>query len=159
DILPEDSIIINEPDYFYKLDKQVFWIIIVSILGLSLILVMLIISILQRRKVEKRIKAQLSFQEILMDTIPLLICWKDKQQLGLNDSEIDLHRRFAEQAAVWDKKVVKSGKPRMGINWSLIRDGEDPVWLEINKVPLYNEKGEVVGTLSTAEDVTRKVNL
>ncbi len=47
----------------------------------------------------------------------------------------------------------------MGINWSLIRDGEDPVWLEINKVPLYNEKGEVVGTLSTAEDVTRKVNL
>ncbi|MFW5499259.1 MULTISPECIES: hybrid sensor histidine kinase/response regulator [unclassified Maridesulfovibrio] len=180
DILPEDSIIINEPDYFYKLDKQVFWIIIVSILGLSLILVMLIISILQRRKVEKRIKAQLSFQEILMDTIPLLICWKDKQQrylganhsftdffglgspwavVGLNDSEIDLHRRFAEQAAVWDKKVLKSGKPRMGINWSLIRDGEDPVWLEINKVPLYNEKGEVVGTLSTAEDVTRKVNL
>ncbi len=114
-ILPEDSIIINEPDYFYKLDKQVFWIIIVSILGLSLILVMLIISILQRRKVEKRIKAQLSFQEILMDTIPLLICWKDKKQrylganhsftdffglgspwalVGLNDSEIDLHRRL-----------------------------------------------------------------
>ncbi|WP_319759179.1 ATP-binding protein [Maridesulfovibrio sp.] len=180
DLLPGDSVIINEPDYFYKLDKQVFWTIIVSILGLSMILVMLVISILQRRKVEKRIKAQLSFQEILMDTIPLLICWKDKKQrylganhsftdffglgspwslVGLTDSNIDLHRRFAEQAAVWDKKVVQSGKPRMGISWSLIRDGEDPVWLEINKVPLYNEKGEVVGTLSTAEDVTRKVNL
>lgn len=180
DLLPEDSVIINEPDYFYKLDKQVFWTIIISILGLSLVLVMLIISILQRRKVEKRIKAQLSFQEILMDTIPLLICWKDKKQrylganhsftdffglgspwalVGLTDSEVEVHRRFAEQAAVWDKKVLQSGKPRMGINWSLIREGEDPVWLEINKVPLYNEKGEVVGTLSTAEDVTRKVNL
>ncbi|NDV21975.1 ATP-binding protein [Desulfovibrio sp. JC022] len=180
DVLPEDSIIINEPDYFYKLDKQVFWTIIVSILGLSMILVMLVISILQRRKVEKRIKAQLSFQEILMDTIPLLICWKDKEQrylganhsftdffglgspwalVGLTDSEVEVHRRFAEQAAVWDKKVLQSGKPRMGINWSLIREGEDPVWLEINKVPLYNEKGAVVGTLSTAEDVTRKVNL
>lgn len=180
DLLPDDSVIINEPDYFYKLDKQVFWTIIVSILGLSMILVMLVISILQRRKVEKRIKAQLSFQEILMDTIPLLICWKDKKQqylganhsftdffglgspwslVGLTDSEIDVHKRFAEQAAVWDKKVLQTGKPRMGINWSLIRQGEDPVWLEINKVPLYNEKGEVVGTLSTAEDVTRKVNL
>ncbi len=180
DLLPEDSVVINEPDYFYKLDKQVFWIIIISILGLSMVLVMLIISILQRRKVEKRIKAQLSFQEILMDTIPLLICWKDKKQrylganhsftdffglgspwtlVGLTDSEIKVHRRFAEQAAVWDKKVLQSGKPRMGINWSLIREGEEPVWLEINKVPLYNEKREVVGTLSTAEDVTRKVNL
>ncbi|NDV26998.1 ATP-binding protein [Desulfovibrio sp. JC010] len=180
DLLPDDSVIINEPDYFYKLDKQVFWTIIVSILGLSMILVMLIISILQRRKVEKRIKAQLSFQEILMDTIPLLICWKDKKQqylganhsftdffglgspwslVGLTDSEIEVHKRFAEQAAVWDKKVLQTGKPRMGINWSLIRDGEEPVWLEINKVPLYNEKGAVVGTLSTAEDVTRKVNL
>ncbi|WP_321403125.1 ATP-binding protein [Maridesulfovibrio sp.] len=179
-LLPEDSVIINEPDYFYKLDKQVFWTIIVSILGLSLILVMLVISILQRRKVEKRIKAQLSFQEILMDTIPLLICWKDKSQrylganhsftdffglgspwalVGLTDAEVDVHRRFAEQAAVWEKKVLQTGKPRMGINWSLIREGEEPVWLEINKVPLYNEKGEVVGTLSTAEDVTRKVNL
>lgn len=180
DLLPEDSVIINEPDYFYKLDKQVFWTIIVSILGLSMILVMLVISILQRRRVEKRIKAQLSFQEILMDTIPLLICWKDKKQrylganhsftdffglgspwdlVGLTDSEVDVHKRFAEQAAVWDNKVLQSGKPRMGINWSLIREGEDPVWLEINKVPLYNEKAEVVGTLSTAEDVTRKVNL
>ncbi|WP_320170351.1 ATP-binding protein [Maridesulfovibrio sp.] len=179
-LLPDDSVIINTPDYFYKLNKQVFWNIIVSILVLSLILVMLVISILQRRKVEKRITAQLSFQEILMDTLPLLICWKDRDQrylganhsftdffeiglptsiIGYSDSELGTDNRFAAQAAVWDRKVIETGRPILRISWAMIREGIDPVWLEINKVPLYNERGQVVGTLSTAQDVTLRVNL
>lgn len=180
ELLPEDSIIINTPDYFYKLNKQVFWNIIVSILVLSLILVMLVISILQRRKVEKRITAQLSFQEILMDTLPLLICWKDKTQrylganrsftdffdlgsplsiIGRSDPDLKTDRRFTAQTNIWDREVIKTGKPLLRISWAMAREGCDPVWLEINKVPLYNERGQVVGTLSTAQDVTRKVNL
>ncbi|CCO24939.1 PAS/PAC sensor hybrid histidine kinase [Maridesulfovibrio hydrothermalis AM13 = DSM 14728] len=179
-LLPEGSVIINAPDYFYRLDKNVFWNIIISLLVLSLILIMLVISILQRRKVEKRIKAQLSFQEILMDTIPLQICWKDKLQrylganrsftnffgmgsplaiIGRRDSELKPDHAFAEQAARWDKEVIDTGKPMLRISWALSRNGQEPVWLEINKVPLYNERGQVVGTLSTAQDVTRKVNL
>ncbi len=180
ELLPPDSTIINTPDYFYKLNKQVFWNIIVSILVLSLILIMLVISIIQRRKVEKRITAQLSFQEILMDTLPLLICWKDRNQrylganhsftdffdigsptsiIGKSDSELGTDRRFTAQAAVWDRKVIESGRSILRLNWALPREGADPVWLEINKVPLYNERAQVVGTLSTAQDVTRKVNL
>lgn len=180
ELLPEGSIIINTPDYFYKLNKQVFWNIIVSILVLTMILVMLVISILQRRKVEKRIKAQLSFQEILMHTIPLLICWKDKQQrylganrsftdffelgsphniIGKRDPELNTDSGFTAQAAIWDREVFETGKPLLRISWAMTREGYDPVWLEINKVPLYNERGQVVGTLSTAQDVTRKVNL
>lgn len=180
ELLPEDSTIINTPDYFYKLNKQVFWNIIVSILVLSMILVMLVISILQRRKVEKRITAQLSFQEILMDTLPLLICWKDKNQrylganhsftdffdigsptaiIGRSDSELHTDRRFTAQTAIWDREVIETGRPILRISWAMMKDGYDPVWLEINKVPLYNERGQVVGTLSTAQDVTRKVNL
>ncbi|WP_432736995.1 hybrid sensor histidine kinase/response regulator [Maridesulfovibrio sp. FT414] len=179
-LLPDDSEIINTPDYFYKLNKQVFWNIIVSILVLSLILVMLVISILQRRKVEKRITAQLAFQEILMDTLPLLICWKDRNQrylganhsftdffglgspasiIGRSDPDLGTDRRFTAQAAVWDRKVIESGRSILRISWALPREGRDPVWLEINKVPLYNERGQVVGTLSTAQDVTSKVNL
>ncbi|OEU66867.1 MAG: hybrid sensor histidine kinase/response regulator [Desulfovibrio sp. S3730MH75] len=180
DLLPEDSIIINGPDYFYKLNKQLFWTIIISMVALSIILIFLVISILQRRKVEKTIKAQLSFQEILMDTIPLQICWKDKRQkylganqsftdffemddpsgiIGLDDTILRPNKEFAEQAAIWDKQVIDSGEQRLRISWVMTREGADPVWLEINKVPLYNEKGDVVGTLSTAEDVTRRVNL
>ncbi|SDL08993.1 Signal transduction histidine kinase [Maridesulfovibrio ferrireducens] len=179
-LLPEDSIIINGPDYFYKLNKQVFWTIIVSLFVLSIILIFLVISILQRRRVEKRIKAQLSFQEILMDTIPLQICWKDKSQrylganssftdffemgspsaiIGLDDSVLKPDKEFAEEAAKWDKQVIETGKQRLRISWAMTREGGDAVWLDINKVPLYNEKGDVVGTLSTAQDVTRRVNL
>ncbi|WP_027722319.1 hybrid sensor histidine kinase/response regulator [Maridesulfovibrio zosterae] len=180
ELLPEDSIIINTPDYFYKLNKKVFWNIIVSILVLSMILVMLVISIIQRRKIEKRITAQLAFQEILMDTLPLLICWKDKRQrylganrfftdffeltspstiIGKSDEELKTDKRFTAKAALWDKEVIETGRPLLRISWAMNREGCEPVWLEINKVPLYNERAQVVGTLSTAQDVTRKVNL
>ncbi len=179
-LLPEDSVIINGPDYFYKLNKQVFWTIIVSLVALSITLIFLVISILQRRKVEKRITAQLSFQEILMDTIPLQICWKDKKQrylganrsftdffemgspsaiIGLDDSILKPDEEFAKESAKWDQQVIKTGNQRLRISWAMSREGADPVWLEINRVPLYNEKGDVVGTLSTAQDVTRRVNL
>lgn len=177
--IPPGSIMINEPDYFYKLDRQVFWIIIISIVALSIILVLLLISIMQRRKVENRIKSQLAFQEILMDTIPLLICWKDRNQrylgankyfteffqigtpadiIGKDDGSLMPEEEFANQAAIWDKVVIDTAKPRLRMSWTFNR-GQETVWLEINKVPLYNEKGKVVGTLSTSQDVTRRVNL
>jgi PAS domain S-box-containing protein len=177
--VPAGSQIINEPDYFYKLDRQVFWIIIISIVALSIILILLLISIMQRRSVETRIKSQLTFQEILMDTIPLLICWKDCNQrylganryftdffelgtpaeiIGREDKSLMPEEEFAKQAAVWDKEVISSAKPLLRMSWSFTK-GTDTVWLEVNKVPVYNEKGKVVGTLSTSQDVTRRVNL
>lgn len=178
-IIPAGSQIINEPDYFYRLDRQVFWIIIISIIALSVILIMLLISIMQRRNVETRIKSQLTFQEILMDTIPLLICWKDCEQrylganryftdffelgtpadiIGKEDMSLMPEEEFAKQAALWDKTVIETAKPLLRMSWSFTK-GSDTVWLEVNKVPVYNEKGKVVGTLSTSQDVTRRVNL
>lgn len=177
--IPAGSIVINEPNYFYKLDRQVFWIIIISIVALSIILILLLISTVQRRRVENRVKSQLAFQEILMDTIPLLICWKDCDQrylganryftdffelgtpsdiIGSGDESLMPEEEFAKQAAIWDKTVIDTAEPRLRMSWSFTK-GTETVWLEVNKVPVYNEKGKVVGTLSTSQDVTRRVNL
>ena len=180
DALPEGSEIINEPDLFYRIEPKLFWTIVASLALLSLILVLLAFNVLRRRRVERVITAQLAFQEILMDTLPLLICWKDKSQryLGANKSftdffelrspdkilgELDrdlladpeLIRRLEE----WDREVLDSGRPVLGQNLRVFSRDNEMVWLDINKVPLHDEKGKVVGTLSTAEDVTRKVNL
>lgn len=75
--LPPDSIIINEPSRFYELNKQVFWTIIVSMVILSVTLVLLVMNILEKRRVEGKIKDQLSFLRSLMDTIPIPIYSKD----------------------------------------------------------------------------------
>lgn len=75
--LPPDSAIINEPSRFYELNKQFFWTIMVSMLVLSVTLVLLVRNILDKRRVEGKIKDQLSFLRSLMDTIPIPIYSKD----------------------------------------------------------------------------------
>ncbi|MGE4297239.1 MAG: ATP-binding protein [Desulfovibrionaceae bacterium] len=178
--LPEGSRIINEPPAFYELDKEVFWTIMAGLVFLLMFLAFLILHLIQRRTVEKKIKNQLSFQEILMDTIPQLICWKDTRQryLGANRTftqffgiaspaeimhKTDIQLMAGAALAQWldalDREVLESGQPRRREQWSGADASGATVWLEITKVPLQNEAGETVGTLSTAEDVTGKVML
>lgn len=76
-MLPPGSVVINEPSRFYELNKQVFWTIIISLVILSLTLVLLVMNILDKRRVEGKIKDQLSYLRQLTDTIPLPVYSKD----------------------------------------------------------------------------------
>ena len=76
--LPEPAVMINAPSRFYELNKQVFWTIIVSLILLTITLVLLVMNILEKKSVEQKIKDQLSFLRLLMDTIPIPIYSKDK---------------------------------------------------------------------------------
>ncbi len=178
--LPEDSLLINTPEAFYELDKQVFWVIISSLILLLIILGFLVRSIVYKRHVEQKIRNQLAFQESLMDTIPQLVCWKDLNQrymganqaftdfFGIDSPEKIMHqtdnllmptREFTQWAAQMDKQVVRTGQPIRKTRVEVRDPNGDNAWLEINKVPLRNEKGEIAGTLSTAENITNEVNL
>lgn len=76
--LPEPANMINAPSRFYELNKQVFWVIIISLILLTITLVLLVMNILEKKSVEQKIKDQLSFLRLLMDTIPIPIYSKDK---------------------------------------------------------------------------------
>jgi len=178
--LPLGSLFINEPKAFYELDKQIFWVIMSSLGILVVILAFLVRSIIHKRFVEGKIRNQLAFQESLMDTIPQLICWKDLNQryMGANQAFTDffgiespakiMHqtdkllmpsREFAQWAARMDKQVVRTSRALRKIRVAVRDQNGEGAWLEINKVPLRNEKQEVVGTLSTAENITNEINL
>ncbi|BBD10013.1 ATP-binding protein [Desulfovibrio ferrophilus] len=179
-LLPEGSTLINEPKAFYELDKQVFWTIMVSFMLLLVTTVFLYFNIIRRRAVELRMQDQLSFQEILMDTIPHLVCWKDRQlnYLGANRYFMEffgvadparkttighivspLHREFIDWTNRLDRRVVLSEKPLTGLKRGVPNAAGEQRQLEIKKVPLRDKSGGVVGTLTTAEDVTRAANL
>ncbi|WP_461210453.1 hybrid sensor histidine kinase/response regulator [Desulfocurvus sp. DL9XJH121] len=178
--LPPGSKLINEPKAFYELDKQVFWTIIVSFALLLMTTVLLVRNIIRRRAVERRIQDQLSFQEILMDTIPQLICWKDHKNrflganryflrfFGVTDPEgldrlegevAENYQVYSEWANRLNKQVMLSEKAMPGIKRTIPNVHGEVRQLEIKKVPLQDKRGRVVGTLTTAEDVTRSVNL
>lgn len=178
--LPKGSRIINMPKAFYELPKQLFWTIMIFMLVLVVVLVFLIYTIIERRRIEKRIKEQLAFQEILMDTIPQLVCWKDngqrylganrafgeffgiedpQQVMGQTDSEALPQREFAGWVGALDREVVRTRKALRKLKRRVKRNDGEEAWLELNKVPLFDPGGNVVGTLTTAENITKERDL
>jgi PAS domain S-box-containing protein len=181
DMLPKGSKLINTPKAFYELPKELFWTIIVSLGILLVITVFLVTNIHERKKGEKKIMDQLSFLEILMDTIPQLVCWKDENQryLGANRAFtsffglerpssivsksdlalLDHTREYAEWANSLDREVFRTRKSVTKARTKVQDLLGNTVWLEITKVPLFDRLGQVVGPLSTAENITKQLSL
>ena len=180
DLLPAGSRLINAPSSFYELDKELFWTIISSLVALLITLAFLLRNIARRRAVEEQIKRQLSFLELLLDTIPMLICWKDVSQryLGVNrsfldffhlnsnddilkrkDDELELDSGFVAEVALLDREVIRTQQRLLKHKITVPSPTGESLWLNITKVPLRDDKGNVVGTLSISENITREVSL
>lgn len=179
-LLPAGSRIINAPKAFYELPKELFWTLVICFILLMAGVFSLTLTMLERRKAENRLKDQLAFQETIMDTIPQLVSWKDAEgrYLGTNrafaeffvgDGEVEIAQRgskevmgdneYSNWAVQADNEVVKGGEPVR----RMLRKLKDPegntAWLEVNKVPIHDQSGKVVGVLSMAENVTKEHNL
>ncbi|MDQ7833312.1 MAG: ATP-binding protein [Desulfovibrionaceae bacterium] len=179
--LPLGSEILNKPYYFFRINPQIFWIIVVAVAILAATLVFLVINIARRRSVEEKIRAQLSFLTLLLDNIPQLVFWKDRDQryqgankafaafFGLSDPAVVVGKTNPEVLPGWwdhaglaeeaDREVMRSESPRHRMRLAFTRGDGEQAWLELNKAPLRDRRGQVVGTLSTAEDVTDKERL
>lgn len=180
DILPEDSIIINAPNPFYEVSREVFWVIIIAVLFLLVIVCFLGFNMIARREGEMRIKNQLAFQETLIDTVPQLVSWKDVdgRYMGGNSSYAEFFglgekssvinentkavisdKNYAQWSIDADRQVVEDDSELRRIRKKIIDVSGAVYWLEVNKVPLRDQKNKITGVLTTAEDVTREQSL
>jgi len=180
DRLPEGSRIINAPQAFYELPKELFWTIIISLMLLLMALVFLTVTMLERRKVERKVKDQLAFQETLMDTVPQLVSWKDSKGrylgtnrafaefFGLKDGNEVVRRTSSDvmrdpEYVAWamsaDQAVLKDHDAFRKVRRKLMDADGNPAWIEVNKVPITDQAGSVVGVLSTAENITKERTL
>jgi PAS domain S-box-containing protein len=179
-LLPPGSTLINAPKAFYELPKELFWTIITSLFLLFVTLIFLVFTMLGRRRVERTIKDQLSFQETLMDTNPQLVSWKDLNFrylganrtfatfFGLNDPSQLISKTtkdvIADQDYVrWsqgaDVAVVNNREAFRKVRRRLTDHKGNVAWIEVSKVPLHDQSGKIVGILSTAENITRELDL
>jgi len=113
--------------------------------------------------------------ELVINNIPQLIYWKDKDlvYLGCNSNFAKLNGLENPTSIIgrtgdnlnWikdksihivecERKVINNNEPEYNILESLITTGGNQVWFEINRIPLHDLKGKVVGILSTYEDIT-----
>jgi len=178
--VPEGSRIINAPKAFYELPKEVFWTIMIALFVLLVVMIFLVVAMLERRKVEHKIKDQLAFQETLMDAVPHLVSWKDVSGrfLGTNRSfarffgykdsgaivsktndEIMKDTNYAEWSSAADRSVVDNQSAYRKVHRKLADAQGNDAWIEVNKVPIRDQSGLIVGVLTTGENITKERNL
>ncbi|MEK7990995.1 MAG: PAS domain S-box protein, partial [Thiotrichaceae bacterium] len=133
------------------------------------------VDITERKAFESSLREKEELLKLVINNIPQLIFWKDRQSrfLGCNDSftkaagvnsmqdllgktDFDLHwKDMADKFYDFEQMVMEKDEAQHYIDTYTGIDGE-LAWVDINKVPLHNSKGEVIGLLGTAEDITER---
>jgi PAS domain S-box-containing protein len=131
-------------------------------------------DITEQKKSEDEVKKILRQQEAILNNIPDIAWLKNKEgrfiavnepfgrACGVKPSDLVGKTDFdiwplelAERYIADDREVMTSGK-RKNVEEPLA-DKEDKIaWIETIKTPIYNEKGEVIGTSGIARDITER---
>jgi PAS domain S-box-containing protein len=136
-------------------------------------------DVTMRHEAERALRESQEMLRLVLDNIPQLVSWKDKalryiganrafieffgfadldDLMGQDDYALPLRREDMDAVRATDVDVMRNNRTVAGELAARNVRGAD-VLLEIKKVPLHDDKGAVVGVLSTAEDVTQKVSL
>jgi len=134
-------------------------------------------EIANHKKTEEELKRKEEELRLTMDSSPIMVFYKDidgrhliinkalAEALGRPKEEIEgrktseiFSKEIAEQMDKNDRDMIRSGKPEINI----IEKYETPEgirWSNVTKVPLYNERGEVIAIVGFAEDITEQKKL
>ncbi|MGA7935394.1 MAG: EAL domain-containing protein [Kovacikia sp.] len=138
-----------------------------------------ITDITELKQAEKALQEKEAFLHLVLDNIPLSIFWKDTNSvylgcnkifvrqlgiqsvadiLGKTDFELPYNPVNAAHFRQQDVAVIKSGKPLVNLleqgnvltgQWS---------WANVNKIPILDSEGKVIGVLGTLEDISDRLN-
>jgi PAS domain S-box-containing protein len=117
--------------------------------------------------------------ELVLDNIPQLIYWKDTDlvYMGCNKNFALLNKIMeptsiigsTDEDLIWlkanmksikdkEREVMKNNNAEYNAIESLTTSDDKQTWFEIDRIPLHDPKGKVVGLLATYEDITiRKI--
>ncbi|MFW9771896.1 MAG: PAS domain S-box protein [Candidatus Thorarchaeota archaeon] len=130
------------------------------------------------KKYEEALQSSYEMLEMVMENIPQYIFWKDielnyqgcndnyAKLIGIDhpeniinkkDEDLPWTQRDIDSFQQSEKGVIKSGKPELHIIDSWILNNGNEVWFDINRIPLYDSEGKVVGVLVSFEDVTERI--
>jgi two-component system, sensor histidine kinase and response regulator len=133
-------------------------------------------NVTQAKKVEEALKKSQDMLQLVLDSIPARVFWKDRDSrfLGCNRlfamdagmegperivGKTDYELVWAKQAPIYtadDRAVMQSRQPKLRYEEPQTGPKGGLRWLETSKVPLTDLEGDVIGMLGTYHDVTER---
>ncbi len=126
------------------------------------------------KHVERKLRQSQQFLQLVIDSIPQMIFWKDRNSVYLG-----CNRNFARLAGVSQPAAIL-GKTDHDLTWTAMANyyrgtdvqvmgSQEPIlqriepqlqadgtttWIEISKIPLHDDPGDVIGILGSYIDIT-----
>ncbi|MBW4570644.1 MAG: PAS domain-containing protein [Tolypothrix carrinoi HA7290-LM1] len=152
---------------------------------LNRVVVQLKEEVKKRIEIENKLRSSEQFLQLVIDSIPQLIFWKDRNSvyLGCNQKfaliagvglpeniigKTDYDLPWKKEETEWfrecdreacakhSRRVMESDTPELHIiEPQKTADGKQ-IWVDTNKIPLRDADGNVVGILGTAEDISER---
>jgi PAS domain S-box-containing protein len=138
-------------------------------------LIGVIADISDRKQAELNLRESQRFLQTVIDTFPLAVFWKDRQSVflgcniktaqaaGLNspaeiigktDYDLPWSLEETEIYRADDREVMESNQAKLGVIETQSLANGTTIWIETNKLPLYNLNDEVIGVLGTYQDIS-----
>jgi PAS domain S-box-containing protein len=129
------------------------------------------------RKLKKNLLAPEAMFQLVLDHIPQRIFWKDtnfkyigcnkpfaldaglkepSEIIGMDDFELSWEKT-AKLYRADDTYVMQSKKAKLKYQEPQDKPDGSMMWLETNKLPLFDKNGNVIGLLGTYEDITDRM--
>ncbi|MCA9772116.1 MAG: PAS domain S-box protein, partial [Myxococcales bacterium] len=127
-----------------------------------------------RRRTEDRLRGQRHEQQVIFDSVPAMIWYKDRENRILRANRpaaaafgLDLGQLEGKTTAELfpanaiehyreDLEVIRSGAPKFGLIEEIFLPTGQLRWLKMDKIPYVNADGEVIGVIVFAVDVTEQ---
>ncbi len=135
-------------------------------------------DITQRKTAEKNLRASRQMLKLVLDNIPQLVHWKDRKLrylganksfgdffgiadvdaiIGRQDSDLFPEKTEGLKSMETDRKVAEANRPSYRMRWPVHNHRGEKRWMLVNRLPLLDDQGAVVGVLSSAEDITQNI--
>ena len=135
------------------------------------------IDITERKQAEEEVKDTNNMFQLIMNNIPQGIFWKDRNSrymgcnkvfakaagvespeniVGKTDYNLPWLREQTDWYRGYDHRIMENDTPEYHIVESLRKADGELAWVETNKIPLHDTKGNVIGILGTYEDITER---
>ncbi len=136
-------------------------------------------DITQRKQAEVAVWEKEQVLRLVLDNIPQQIFWKDtnlvfrgcnkkwakaaqlkspEAVVGLTDYDLVPNREMAEQFRDRDRHVIETNTPESHVVESKQKTNSEgqKIWLDVNRIPIHDSQGNVIGILGALEDITQR---